>query len=109
MAAWRPPIALWSMLMTLSNGQPSNGAAWQNSGIVQLARSGRVENAIDQATLSGPADSGDTGEQADRNLGIDIVEVIGRCALDLDDRFSIERALFLGCLDLALTRKVLPG
>ena len=62
------------------------------AGAVQPAGDGAVERVDGQRRLAGAGDAGDAGEQAERNLGGDVLEVVAGGADDLERLALLRRA-----------------
>ena len=74
------PIGDWSMSMTLSScSRPSMlvARAADDARAVQGAGGAGVERVDGQRGLARAADAGDAGEGAERELGGDVLEVVG--------------------------------
>jgi hypothetical protein len=82
------PIGDWSMSMTLSRcSSPRCGRAGRVlARAVELARDGLVERVDQQRRLAAAGDAGDAGEQAERDLGGDVLQVVAARADDLERR-----------------------
>ena len=77
-----------------------------------------AKDVVDQRTLAGAADAGDADERAERELDVDVLEIVvpaptiaERVTVAIDRSFAPHRAssLGIGDLDLALAREILAG
>ena len=78
------------------------------AGVVQLAGDGLVERVDQQRRLAAAGDAGDAGEQAERNLGRDVLEVVAARVDHLDGAAMVRRAP-LRHLDLELAGEIFAG
>ena len=75
---------------------------------VQVARDRGVQRVVDQCRLARARDAGDAGQQADRQIQRDALEIVAVCADQLQPVRERRRAVGRD-LDLALARHVLAG
>ena len=59
------------------------------AGLVERLRQRLVEDVVDQRRLAGSADAGDRGQQAERNLDVDVLQVV--LARAADDELALQR------------------
>jgi hypothetical protein len=76
-------------------------------GAVEAVGHGLVEHLVDERGLARSGHAGDRAEDAQRDLGVDVLEVVLRGALDL--HVAARAAPLLGDRDLDGAREVLPG
>uniref|UniRef100_A0A0N5A4D5 PE-PGRS family protein n=1 Tax=Parastrongyloides trichosuri TaxID=131310 RepID=A0A0N5A4D5_PARTI len=78
--------------------------------IVQTPRGGLVERLDGEGRLAAARDAGDAGEDADRDLARDVLQIIARGARDLQHPLAVDRSAALGRqFDLARAGQVLAG
>ena len=78
------------------------------AGIVQLARDRLVERVDQQGRLAAAGDAGDAGEQAERNLGRDVLQIVAAGVDHLDGAAMVRRPP-VGHRHRKLTGEVLAG
>src|SRR3954451_23898312 len=78
------------------------------AGIVQLAGDRLVQRVDQQRRLAAAGDAGDAGEQAERNFGRDVLEVVAARVDHLDGAAMVRRTPFRH-LDLELAREIFAG
>ena len=83
-------------------------AARHLAGPVDLLHQRRVQDVVDQRALAAAADAGDRDEAPERDLDVDVLQVVLARAAHREPGVA-RVAAQLGHLDLALARQVLPG
>ena len=76
---------------------------------VQLAGDGAVERLDEEGRLAAARDAGHRGEQAERDVDGDVLEVVGARALDREPAAARRLAPLLGRGDLPEAGEILPG
>jgi hypothetical protein len=77
-------------------------------GAIELPRERPVEDVVDQRGLPRPAHAGDGRQHAERELDVDVLQVVGARALD-EDVAAVGGAPGAGCLNRALAAQVRAG
>src|SRR4051812_49310176 len=76
---------------------------------IEMPRHRAVENVLDESGLATPRDSGDRDEKAERNLDVEISQVVLASAFDADHTIGVHAATDLGNRDLDLPTQVAAG
>src|SRR4029077_4758203 len=77
-------------------------------GAIEFLREGAVENVVDQGGFAGAGNGGDDGEQTERQRDVDVFQVVGAGAENLDG-FAVGAAALFGDGDLRGTAETAPG
>ena len=97
------PIGDWSMAIILSRCSRPSIRSWAPGSpfaAVQVAPQGLDQDVVDQRTLAGAGDAGHADERAQRNLDVDVLEVVVRRAANDAAAGSPSWSPLLGHLDL---------
>src|SRR5882724_2255956 len=75
---------------------------------IELLREGAIENVVDKRGLAGAGDAGDDGEHTERERDVDVFQIVGTRAENLDG-FAIGAAAFFGDGNFGGAAEVLAG
>ncbi len=79
------------------------------AGAVPLPCDGLVERLHHQRGFAAAADASDAGERAERNIGVDVLQIVAACAAHADGALLVEPAAFVGDGDLAAAGQIVAG
>src|SRR6266404_6945767 len=77
-------------------------------GAIELLREGAIENVVDERGLAGAGHAGDDREHPKRKRDIDVFQIVGAGAENLN-RFAVGAAAFFGNGDFGGTTQILTG
>src|SRR5882762_2941595 len=77
-------------------------------GAIELLREGAIENVVDERGLAGAGHAGDDREHPKRKRDIDVFQIVGAGAENLN-RFAVGAAAFFGDGDFGGTAQILTG
>src|ERR1700675_40992 len=75
---------------------------------VELLCEGAIKNVVDERGFAGAGDAGDDGKHAERKSNVDVLQIVGAGAENLN-RFAIGAATFFGDGDFGGTTQILTG